>query len=513
MPENSRKSILIVDDDKDLRSILGDILTDEGYHIVLADSGEQALERLERQHVNLVLTDLKMPGMSGQQLFEACSRRFPSLPVVILTAHGTVDEALEMIRQGAYDYIAKPYNTQDLLMRISRALEREQLMVENMRLREQLVRKDKDYVFGDEPAINEVMARVNAVAATDFPVVLMGESGTGKEVLARVVHNRSQRSAGPFVPVNCGAIPRELFESELFGHQKGAFTGATADRKGLFEEASGSTLFLDEISEITPEHQVKLLRAIQEGEIKRVGDNIQRKVDVRIIAATNRDLLAMVKANQFREDLYYRICVMPITVPPLRARRGDILPLAVHFLERERSQTGKKVGGFSRAAMEKLLNYSWPGNIRELENKVKQSLILATGEVIDLNDILLDDRTVGAPLGQLSLEPVSPHDEIAALAPAGGVGGIVGLPGDGMRALASQPALTLLEGGRHGAGAPTLNEARREFERRYLIGVLKRNRGNATMAAREAGKHRSEFYYLLKKHGISPADFREETSP
>jgi DNA-binding NtrC family response regulator len=208
MPENSRKSILIVDDDKDLRSILGDILADEGYQIVLADSGEQALERLERQHVNLVLTDLKMPGMSGQQLFEACSRRYPTLPVVILTAHGTVDEALDMIRDGAYDYIAKPYNTQDLLMRISRALEREQLMVENQRLRDQLVRKEKDYVFGDEPAINEVMARVNAVAATDFPVVLMGESGTGKEVLARVVHRRSHRAAGPFVPVNCGAIPR-----------------------------------------------------------------------------------------------------------------------------------------------------------------------------------------------------------------------------------------------------------------------------------------------------------------
>ncbi|MGH9869252.1 MAG: sigma-54-dependent transcriptional regulator, partial [Candidatus Polarisedimenticolia bacterium] len=432
MPERPHKSILIVDDDKDLRSILGDILGDEGYQIVLADSGEQALERLERQHVNLVLTDLKMPGMSGQQLFEACSRRFPSLPVVILTAHGTVDEALGMIREGAYDYIAKPYNTQDLLMRISRALEREQLMVENLQLREQLVRREKDYVFGDEPAINEVMARVNAVAATDFPVVLMGESGTGKEVLARVVHRRSHRATGPFVPVNCGAIPRELFESELFGHTKGAFTGATADRKGLFEEASGSTLFLDEISEITPEHQVKLLRAIQEGEIKRVGDNTQRKVDVRIIAATNRDLLSMVKAGQFREDLYYRICVMPITVPPLRERRGDILPLAVHFLDRERTQTGnKKVSGFSRAAMEKLLNYSWPGNIRELENKVKQSLILASGEMIDVADILLDDRTAGVALGPRPAEVVSAHVESLAAASGGA--------GDGWPAASAAP--------------------------------------------------------------------------
>ncbi len=498
------KSILIVDDDKDLRSILGDILTDEGYHIVLADSGEQALEKLAREHVNLVLTDLKMPGMSGQQLFQACSRRFPSLPVVILTAHGTVDEALEMIRQGAYDYIAKPYNTQDLLMRISRALEREQLMVENLQLREQLVRREKDYVFGDEPAINEVMARVNAVAATDFPVVLMGESGTGKEVLARVVHRRSQRAAGPFVPVNCGAIPRELFESELFGHVKGAFTGATADRKGLFEEASVSTLFLDEISEITPEHQVKLLRAIQEGEIKRVGDNIQRKVDVRIIAATNRDLLAMVKAGQFREDLYYRICVMPIVVPPLRERRGDILPLAVHFLERERAQTGRKVTGFSREAMERLLNYAWPGNIRELENKVKQSLILASGDLIDAADIMLDDHAATSLSGRVegAVRESSPGGAPATDGPRHPFS--VPVP------LAPPPPITLLDGGRQSTGAPTLNEARRDFERRYLIGVLKRNRGNATMAAREAGKHRSEFYYLLKKHGITPADFREE---
>ncbi|HKY31948.1 MAG TPA: sigma-54 dependent transcriptional regulator [Candidatus Polarisedimenticolia bacterium] len=499
MSAPSHKSILIVDDDKDLRSILGDILADEGYHIVLADSGEQALERLGKQHVNLVLTDLKMPGMTGQQLFEACSRRYPYLPVVILTAHGTVDEALGMIREGAYDYIAKPYNTQDLLMRISRALEREQLMVENSKLREQLVQRDREYVFGDEPAINEVMARVNAVAATDFPVVLLGESGTGKEVLARVVHRRSQRAAGPFVPVNCGAIPRELFESELFGHVKGAFTGATADRKGLFEEASGSTLFLDEVSEITPEHQVKLLRAIQEGEIKRVGDNIQRKVDVRIVAATNRDLLSMVKAGQFREDLYYRICVMPITVPPLRERRGDILPLAVHFLERERAQTGKNVTGFSRAAMDTLLNYSWPGNIRELENKVKQSLILASGELIDVGDILLDDRSAVSLFAARPAEPPVLVREEALVA----VGG--DMPS---RPAPQAGALLAADGARD--QTPTLNEARRDFERRYLIGVLRRNRGNATMAAREAGKHRSEFYYLLKKHGISPADFREE---
>jgi len=486
MSTRTRKSILIVDDDKDLRSILGDILADEGYEIQLADSAEKALERLKEQEPNLLLTDLKMPGMGGHRLFEDCSKRWPHIPVVILTAHGTVDEALEMIRKGAYDYIAKPYNTQDLLMRISRALEREQLMVENLALRRQLGEKEKEYIFGDEPAMAEVMARVNAVAATDFPVVLMGESGTGKEVLARVVHRRSQRADGGFVPVNCGAIPRELFESELFGHVKGSFTGATADRKGLFEEASGGTLFLDEISEISLEHQVKLLRVIQEGEVKRVGENTQRKVDVRIIAATNRDLLSLVKAGGFREDLYYRICVMPIVVPPLRERRGDILPLAIHFLERERAQSGKLATGFTRSALDKVLAYNWPGNIRELENKVKQSLILASGELIEDDEILLNEQ-MGTPA--FSERAPASRETVGT-------------------ARVSPPAPVEVK---TDSAAGTLNDARRDFERRYLIGVLRKNRGNATMAAKEAGKHRSEFYYLLKKHGISPSDFREES--
>ncbi len=481
----SAKSILIVDDDKDLRSILGDILADEGYQVLLTDTADKALERLEKQDVNLVLTDLKMPGMTGQQLFEDCTRHRPHIPVVILTAHGTVDEALAMIRRGAYDYIAKPYNTQDLLMRISRALEHEELITENRKLREQLDRTEREYVLSKEPVMALVMDRINAVASTDFPVVLMGESGTGKEVLARVVHQRSQRAAGPFVPVNCGAIPRELFESELFGHVRGSFTGATSDRRGLFEEASGGTLFLDEISEIVPEHQVKLLRVLQESEVKRVGDNVQRKVDVRLLAATNRDLPSMVKQGRFRDDLYYRICVMPIVVPPLRERTGDILPFALHFLERERAQTGKKVTGFSRAALDRLLEHGWPGNVRELENKVKQSLILSSSETIQAEDILLDDGPgSGLPVESWAVPP--PVD------------------------LQAPPAAAAPPASAAGFGV-SFNEARLQFERQYLVGVLRRNRGNATLAAREAGKHRSEFYQLLKKHGITPAEFREES--
>lgn len=486
MKRQDVKSILIVDDDKDLRSILGDILAGEKYAVQLADSGERALERLEKDEVNLVLTDLKMPGMGGHKLFEDCTRRWPHIPVVILTAHGTVDEALTMIRQGAYDYIAKPYNTQDLLMRISRALEREELMVENQQLRQRLGEQPKEFINGDEPAMREVLARVAAVAATDFPVVLMGESGTGKEVLARVIHRQSGRAHAPFVPVSCGAIPRELFESELFGHIRGAFTGATGDRKGLFEEASSGTLFLDEIGEIVMEHQVKLLRVIQEGEIRRVGENLQRRVDVRIIAATNRDLPAMVKAGTFREDLYYRICVMPIIVPPLRERPGDILPLAVHFLNRELAISGKTVTGFTRSALDRLLSYSWPGNVRELENKVKQSLILASGEMIEEDEILLAEDHSGKTFSDKTLGTPSAPKDAGAKAPA-------------------EP-----KNAAAGAGS-SLSDARREFERRYLVTVLRKHRGNATLAAREAGKHRSEFYALLKKHGISPSEFREET--
>ena len=471
----SSRSILIVDDDKDLRFILGDILSQEGYHVMLASSGEDALKRLEKEPINLLMTDMKMPGLSGHELFEQATRKWPHIPVMIMTAHGNVDEALQMIRKGAYDYIAKPYNTQDLLMRISRALEREQLVVENSALRKQL-QLSREHVFGDEPAVKDVLARVDAVAVTDFPVVLMGESGTGKEVLAREIHLRSGRSSGPFVPVNCGAIPRELFESELFGHMKGAFTGATADRKGLFEEATRGTLFLDEISEIAAEHQVKLLRAIQEQEVKRVGDNAQRTIDVRIIAATNRDLASMVQGGTFREDLYYRICVMPIRVPPLRERRGDILPLAVHFLERETAQTGRDIKGFTRSAMDKLLAYPWHGNIRELENKVKQAMILTPGEMIDEDDLMLEDSVAGPTTrAPAAISPGPANDPAAAMG--------------------------------------TLTDARQQFERHYLIGILKRHRGNATSAAKEAGKHRSEFYYLLKKHGLTAADYREDLSP
>lgn len=461
-------SILLADDDPSLRELLADFLNSQGYRTVTVANGKEALSTLEREKFQLILTDLRMPGMGGERLVEECLKRWPDLPLIVLTAYGSIEDALELIRKGVYDYIPKPHKEKDLLLRIARALERERLTSEIVRLKLELQRRGREKILGDEPKVREAMARAEAVAATDFPVVLMGESGTGKELFARYIHSHSSRHSAPFIPVNCGAIPRELFESELFGHTKGAFTGATGDRRGLFEEADSGTLFLDEITEIPADQQVKLLRTLQEGEVKRVGENSVRRVDVRIISASNRDMATAVREGRLREDLYYRINVMPIRLPPLRDRQGDLLTLAQHFLEREGPVMGKAITGFTRSAAGKILAYSWPGNIRELENRIKQALVLASGDQIDAPDLLLEEETV--------LKPRVVEDAAPVESP--------------------------------GAAFPAFNDARRRFERDYLVKVLRRNRGNATAAAREAGKHRSEFYDLLKRYGLQPAEFR-----
>ncbi|HXI01778.1 MAG TPA: sigma-54 dependent transcriptional regulator [Candidatus Saccharimonadales bacterium] len=463
-------SILIVDDDPSLRELITDLLASQGYRPVAVANGREAIAALEKERFHLVLTDLRMPGMSGERLVEECIERWPHLPLIVLTAYGSIEDALELIRKGVYDYIPKPHKEKDLLLRIARALERERLTSEITRLRKVIAQRERERIFTEDPAVQEALAKAEAVAGTDYPVVLMGESGTGKELFARFIHAKSARQGGPFVPVNSGAIPRELFESELFGHAKGAFTGASAARRGLFEEAEGGTLFLDEVAEIPQDQQVKLLRALQEGEVKRIGDNVVRRLDVRIICATNRDLAREVSERRLREDLYYRINVMPIRLPPLRERKTDLVPLARHLLEREAAAMGRSMGGFTPAAEQKILSYPWPGNVRELENRIRQALVLAGGESIDAPDLMLEDASLlrGAP----QAPPVPAGDG----APAG------------------EPA--------------SLNEARRRFEHDYLVEVLRRNRGNATAAAKEAGKHRSEFYDLLKRHKLQPADFR-----
>jgi len=473
----SDASILVVDDDPSLRELLVDLLNSQGYQTVAVVNGKEAIEALTRDRFHLLLTDLRMPVMGGGRLVEECLRRWPDLPLIVLTAYGSIEDALELIRRGVYDYIPKPHKEKDLLLRIARALERERLTTEIKELRDRLEDKRHERILGDDPVVRQALARAEAVAPTDFPVVLMGDSGTGKELFARFIHAHSTRRTAAFVAVNCGAIPRELFESEIFGYAKGAFTGAHNEKRGLFEEAEGGTLFLDEIVDIATEHQVKLLRALQEREIKRVGENAVRRVDVRIISASNRDLAASVREGRLREDLYYRLNVMPIRLPPLRERRGDLLPLAQHLLEREGAAMGRAMKGFSRGAAEKILAYPWPGNVRELENRIKQALVLASGEQIGAEDLLLEDESL-----------VRRFDSAGA-----GEADRLGLT-------ASGPAPS--------ASFPSFNDARRSFEREYLVDVLRRNRGNATAAAKEAGKHRSEFYDLIKRHGLQPADFR-----
>lgn len=466
---DEQSSILLVDDDPSLRELLGDLLESKGYRTVAAADGRQAIEQLEKERFQLVLTDLRMPGMGGERLVEECLSRWPGVPVVVLTAYGSIEDALELIRRGVYDYIPKPHKEKDLLLRIARALERERLTSEVTRLRQALAHRERERIYGEDPAIKLALEKAEAVAGTDFPVVLYGESGTGKELFARFIHASSPRRGGPFLPVNCGAIARDLFESELFGHARGAFSGATAEKRGLFEEAQDGSLFLDEISEIPLDQQVKLLRALQEGEIKRVGETTNRHVDVRIICASNRDLAATVKDGRLREDLYYRINVMPIRLPSLRERRSDLIALAGHLLQREAASMDRLVRGFTEAAGRKILEYPWPGNVRELENRIRQALVLTTDEVIDAPVLLLEDEALLRRPGDWDREPAS-NDEPESHLP--------------------------------------FNESRRRFEREYLVDVLRRHQGNATAAARESGKHRSEFYDLLKRHGLQPASFR-----
>jgi two-component system response regulator GlrR len=454
-------TVLLVEDNPNHLDLYASQLEQGGFAVVRARSGDDALS-LCTEAVHCVVADMMMPGMDGAELMERLHHSRAGLPVIILTGQGKIEESRRLIQErGAFDYVQKTGSYQDFLLRVGRAVEHETLA-----RRVRALEHERDQIAATvesrDPRMTEVMNRAVAVARTPYPVLLTGESGTGKEVLARWIHQHSARAASPLLTVNCGAIPRDLFESELFGHVRGSFTGAVSDRPGCFESAEGGSLFLDEIGEIPLDHQVKLLRVLQDGEVKRIGEARSRRVDVRVLAATHRNLQEMVHAGTFREDLFYRIHVFPIDLPPLRDRREDILPLAQHFLERALRETGRRVGGFSRGAADALRRYPWPGNIRELENKVRQSVLIATGERIEGAD--------------LALEAPSRPGEMA-------LGDFARLP---------------------------LADARQEFEKRYLTALLRRTRGNVSRAAEEAGKHRSEFYFLLHRHAINPADFRAE---
>jgi DNA-binding NtrC family response regulator len=377
-----KPNILIAEDEELMRSILRQLLEAEGYGVLSADSAENALEIFSANDVAATLTDIKMAEMDGLELLDQIKRIDTNALVIIMTAYSSVDSAIAALRKGAYDYVTKPFVNEDLLQTVRNAIHTRELFRENRALRREL---DKHYSFseiiGTSEALKQVFRLVEKVADTNASILIEGESGTGKELIARAIHFKSCRAARPFLAVNCGALPESILESELFGHTKGAFTGATGEKKGLFRSADGGTLLLDEIGEMPSSLQVKLLRALQEHEVTPVGSSIPVKFDARIVAATNKNLETEIAANRFREDLFYRLNVIEITLPPLRARREDIPPLAKHFaakIAKEQNTTEKII---SREAMSALVNYQWKGNVRELENAIDRAFILSNDEI------------------------------------------------------------------------------------------------------------------------------------
>ncbi len=443
--------ILLVDDDHDLLRLISLRLSAAGYRVRTADSGEAALAALAIARPAAVVTDLRMPGIDGLTLFDAIHRQDPALPVLILTAHGTIPDAVSATQRGVYGFLTKPFDSQELLQKVASAV---RLSGGEPKAGKETVGEWRAGIVTRSPRMEDLLRQARLVAESDASVLLLGESGAGKELLARAIHRASRRATRPFVAVNCGAIPENLLESELFGHVRGAFTGAVQQHKGLFQAADGGTVFLDEIGDMPLALQVKLLRVLQEGEVRPVGSTQPVPVDVRVISATHRDLEAQRAADQFREDLYYRLNVVSLRLPPLAERREDIPLLAAHFLRRLAERYRKPAPSFSPEAMALLIAAPWPGNVRQLYNVVEQSVALAPTPVIP------------ASLVQAAL-----RDDGSQLTP--------------------------------------FEEARKEFERDYLVRLLKITSGNVTQAAGLAKRNRTEFYKLLQRHHLEPAMFKQ----
>lgn len=380
-------TILVVDDDASNRVTLERLLSREDFRVLHAASGREAMERVRAHAVDVVLTDLKMPGMDGIELLRALRTLDPDIEVVVMTAYGTVETAVEAMKDGAYDFVSKPLKRADLLRCLRKAAEKRLLVAENRALREQLGASGDDVLIGQSAAMQALLAEVEQVAPADATVLLSGASGTGKGRLARLIHQLSHRKAGPFVTVNCAALPDELLESELFGYEPGAFTGAQRQKVGRFDLARGGTLFLDEITEVRIGTQVKLLRVLQEGEYERLGGTETLHTDVRVVAATNRDIEAEVAAGRFREDLFYRLNVIRLNLPSLAERAEDVPLLAQHFLARFARKNRKEVRGFTADALDALQGWRWPGNVRELENAVERAVVLCRGEEVGVDDL------------------------------------------------------------------------------------------------------------------------------
>ncbi len=378
------RTILIVEDKESMAQMLSQTLEAEGYRVIWAKDGEEGIEKVKEAKVDLVVTDVRLPHKSGMEVLNAVKEYNPMIPVIVMTAYGTIETAVKAVKEGAYDFLTKPFEPDHLLLLIDKALEKERLVTENLILKETLSRHiGFPKIIGKSKKLMEVVEKVQKVAAGNTTVLLQGESGTGKELFARAIHYLSQRKDGPFVAINCAAIPRDLMESELFGHEKGAFTGAVGKKLGKFELADKGTIFLDEIGDMDPSLQVKLLRVLEDDGFMRVGGTVKVKIDVRVISASNKDLLVAIANQRFREDLYYRISVFPVTIPPLRERREDIPMLVEYFFSYFCKETKKGLKTLSQAAMDLLMNHAWTGNVRELQNCIERAVILSDGSEVD----------------------------------------------------------------------------------------------------------------------------------
>jgi len=405
-----RPVILVAEDDEAMRTMLSEVLAPLEASLAAARNGAEACDMLEERDVSVVLTDLRMPHADGLRVLRHARQCNPLTEVVLITGHGTIESAVEALKEGACDYLRKPFEPEDLRRAVGQALQRAQLNRENQRLREAPATvADEDGLIGKSPAIETARRLIHMFAGYDCPVLITGESGTGKEVASRLIHARSRRRDRAFLAINCGAIPDTLIESELFGYQAGAFTGAGRAKPGLFEVANGGTLYLDEINNAPASLQVKLLRVLQDGSFFRMGDTEARRVDVRLLSASNRSLPEMVGAGQFRADLYYRLKVGEIDLPPLRERRGDVPVLANHFLARHAARLGKAARGFTTEALAALLRHDWPGNGRELENVIQRMIILAPGEILDVDSVPAELLDAGAGRRPMPLDHLSPQ--------------------------------------------------------------------------------------------------------
>ncbi len=460
--------VLVADDKENMLKLFEKILSD-GHEIDAAPDGARALGLVATREYDVVVSDIRMPGADGFELLSAVKARSPATEVILMTGYATVPDAVRAMKMGAFDYLEKPFDPDAALAVVARAAERKRT-ADAARLAVRAGEEDAFHnLVGRSPRMREVYRLLDKAAQVDATVLLLGETGTGKELAARAIHYHSARRERRFVPVNCGALPADLVESELFGHARGAFTGAAATKRGLFEEAEGGTVFLDEVGELPLQVQVKLNRVLQEREIRRVGDNAPIQVDVRVIAATHRDLREETKAGRFREDLFYRLNVFPIVLPPLRERPEDLSLLSAHFLEKHARALRRKITGFAPEALRRLAANGWPGNVRELENTIERAVAVAGGEVILLEDLPPEIAIAGAE------------------APgAAGVGALAALP-----------------------YKDAVAEARDRISREYLVALMKEFGGNVTRAAERAGMERESLHRLLRRYGLRSDDFKE----